>query len=210
MPSMDFYYLPASAPCRSVQMTAKAVGVELNLKYLDLMAGEQLKPEFVKINPQHTIPTLDDNGFALWESRAIMTYLVDKYADNDALYPKEAAARALVNQRLYFDMGTLYQRFADYYYPTIFAKQPANPDNFKKMEDAFAFFEIFLDGHKWAAGEALTVADIALVATVSTYDVAGFDISKYANVSRWYAACKETIPGYDINEEGMEAFKKFF
>lgn len=48
--TIDFYYVPGSAPCRSVQMTAKAVGVELNLKLTDLMAGEHLKPEFIKVN----------------------------------------------------------------------------------------------------------------------------------------------------------------
>lgn len=46
---IDFYYLPGSSPCRAVQMTAKAVGVELNLKLTDLMAGEHLKPEFLKV-----------------------------------------------------------------------------------------------------------------------------------------------------------------
>lgn len=46
---MDFYYLPGSAPCRAVQMTAAAVGVELNLKLTNLMAGEHMKPEFLKV-----------------------------------------------------------------------------------------------------------------------------------------------------------------
>lgn len=153
---------------------------------------------------------MDDNGFTLWESRAILVYLVEKYGKTDSLYPKDAQKRAVVNQRLYFDLGTLYQRFADYYYPQIFAKQPANPDNFKKIEDAFGFLNTFLEGQTYAAGESLTLADIALVATVSSYEVASFDISKYPNVARWFAKCKATTPGYDINESGLEHFKRFF
>uniref|UniRef100_T1GRU6 GST N-terminal domain-containing protein n=1 Tax=Megaselia scalaris TaxID=36166 RepID=T1GRU6_MEGSC len=97
---MDLYYLPGSAPCRSVLMTAKAVGVELNLKRLDLSSGEQMKPEFLKINPQHTIPTLVDKDFVLWESRAILGYLADQYGKDESLYPKDPKRRALINQQI--------------------------------------------------------------------------------------------------------------
>lgn len=47
---LDFYYVPGSSPCRAVQMTAKAVGVDLNLKLTNLMAGEHLKPEYVAVS----------------------------------------------------------------------------------------------------------------------------------------------------------------
>lgn len=47
---VDFYYIPGSAPCRAVQMAAKAVGVELNLKLTNLMAGEHLKPEYLAVS----------------------------------------------------------------------------------------------------------------------------------------------------------------
>lgn len=151
-----------------------------------------------------------DNGFALWESRAIQGYLVDKYAKTDSLFPKDPKKRAMVNQRLYFDMGTLYQRFADYYYPQLFAKQPADPEKFKKMEEAFAFFNTFLAGTTYAAGPTLTIADLTLLATVSSYECAKFDFSKYPNVTKWYKNVQATAPGADINAAGIAEFKKFF
>lgn len=46
---IDFYYVGGSAPCRAALLAAKAVGVELNLKTLDLMKGEQMSPEFLKV-----------------------------------------------------------------------------------------------------------------------------------------------------------------
>lgn len=53
--------------------------------------------------------------YSLCYSRAILGYLVDKYAKDDSLYPKDALKRAVVNQRLHFDLGTLWQRYNDYY-----------------------------------------------------------------------------------------------
>lgn len=163
-----------------------------------------------QINPQHTIPTINDNGFGLWESRAIQLYLVEKYGKDDSLYPKDVQKRAQIHQRLYFDMGTLYQRFADYWYPQLFAKAPANPENFKKMEEAMEFFNTFLSGQKWAVGDHMTIADISLAATVSTYEVGSFDFSKYPNVQKWFAQCKSSMPGYDLNQAGCNEFKKYF
>lgn len=159
------------------------------------------------MNPQHTIPTIKDGDFSLWESRAIMGYLANKYAKDDTLYPKDPVARARVDQKLYFDMGTLYQRFADYYYPQIFAKAPADAEKYKKIEEAFGFFNTALEGQKYAAGENITLADLALVASVSTFDVAGFPVGDFANVARWYEDCKKNVVGYEVNVEGMEAFR---
>lgn len=207
---MDFYYLPGSAPCRSVLMTAKAVDVQLNLRTLDLMSGEQMKPEFLKINPQHTIPTLVDNGFALWESRAILGYLVDRYGKDDALYPKDAKKRAVVNQRLYFDMGILYQRFSDYYYPQIWQNAAADPEKFKKMEEGLGFLNEFLAGQTYVAGDNMTIADLSMLATISTYELAGYDFKDLQNIGKWYSRISKEAPGTELNKQGLEEAKKWF
>jgi len=205
----DFYYSKGSPPCRSVHMLAKALGVKFNLKPVNTRNKEHLTPEFLKINPQHTIPTLVDNDFVLWESRAILTYLVDKYAKNDSLFPKDPQKRAVVNQRLFFDMGTLYQRFGDYYFPQIFRKTPADPEKFTKLEDAVALLDGFLANSKYAAGDKITIADYALISSFSTLEVVGYDYSRFENVARWYDLCKKTLPGIEVNTEGIEAMKEF-
>jgi len=204
----DFYYSLASPPCRSVHMVAKALGVKLNLKKLDTRKKEHMTPEFLKINPQHTIPTLVDNGFAIWESRAILGYLADKYAKNDSMYPKDPQKRAVVNQRLYFDMGTLYQKFGDYYFPQLRTKAPADPEKFAKLEEAVEILELFLSETKYAAGDKITIADYALMSTFSSMDVVGYDFSRFPNVTRWYELSK-SLPGIEANNEGIEALKEF-
>ncbi|XP_063242982.1 glutathione S-transferase 1-1-like [Bacillus rossius redtenbacheri] len=208
--SLDFYYVPLSPPCRSVLLAARAVGAKLNLKLVDLAGGENLTPQYLKMNPQHTVPTLNDKGFALWESRAILGYLVQQYAKDDSLYPKEPKRRALVDQRLYFDIGTLYQRFGDYYYPVLFAGAAFDPEKMKKFEEAVQFLDKFLEGEKWVAGPSLTIADISIAVTLSSAEVLGFEVSarKYPNVARWYASAKTSIPGYqELNTPGLQDLK---
>lgn len=190
-------------------MTAEAVGVQLNKKLTNVMEGDHMTPEFLKINPQHTIPTLVDNNFALWESRAICIYLVEKYAKNDSLYPKDPKKRAIINQRLQFDAGTLFPKFSAYYVP-IFMKQPADPEKFKDMETAMRFLDSFLSTTKYAAGDKVTVADFVLLATVSTYEVAKFDLSSYTNITKWYELCKATAPGWETNWNGVQEIAKYF
>nr|APC23398.1 GSTd5 [Liposcelis entomophila] len=207
---IDFYYLPGSAPCRAVLLTAKVLDVPLNLKQTDLMKGEHLTPEFLKLNPQHTIPTINDNGFSLWESRAIIAYLVDQYGKDDSLYPKDPKQRAIVDQRLYFDAGTLYQRFGDLYYPVMFGGAPFDPAKKEKLDEAFKFLDTFLEGQNWAAGANLTIADISLAASVSTCEAVGYPVQNYPNVARWYAKAQKEIPGYSVNAEGAEHFKHLY
>ncbi|KMZ04009.1 uncharacterized protein LOC6728381 [Drosophila simulans] len=204
---MDFYYSPRSSGSRTIIMVAKALGLELNKKQLRITEGEHLKPEFLKLNPQHTIPTLVDNGFAIWESRAIAVYLVEKYGKDDSLFPNDPQKRALINQRLYFDMGTLHDSFMKYYYPFIRTGQLGNVENYKKIEAAFEFLDIFLEGQDYVAGSQLTVADIAILSSVSTFEVVEFDISKYPNVARWYANAKKITPGWDENWKGLLQMK---
>ncbi|XP_054725708.1 glutathione S-transferase 1-1-like [Anastrepha obliqua] len=207
---MDFYYAAGSAPSRCALMTAKTLNIELNKKHLDLTSCDQYKPDYLKLNPQHSVPTLVDNGFVLLESRAIMIYLVEKYGKDDSLYPKCPKKKAVINQRLYFDVGTLYKSFSDYYFPQMFGNSPPLPELHAKADDAFKLLDIFLEGHTYVAGDTFSLADISVVSTVSSFEVLNFDFSKHANVNKWYANAKKEVPGFDENWQGCLEFKEKF
>nr|CCQ19301.1 GST-delta [Macrobrachium rosenbergii] len=207
---IDFYYMDLSAPCRSVMLTAKAVGLDLNMKMLNLMAGEQMKPEFVAINPQHCVPTFVAGAFVLWASRPICTYLASKYGKDASLYPAALPTRATIDRLMYFDMGTLFHRFGQYVFPALFRGEELDPTKIEPIQEALGWLDGFLAGHKYAAGDNITIADHTLLTTVITIRKANIDLSKHTNILAWLERCKTDVPGYDMNEQGAEEWAKFF
>lgn len=92
----------------------------------------------------------------------------------------------------------------------LFGGASYDPAKLEKLEQAFEFLNGFLEGETWAAGSTLTIADLALVSSVSTCDAVGFPIAKYPNVQKWYTKAQKEIPDYSVNAEGTEIFKQLF
>lgn len=165
--------------------------------------------QLLQINTEQVIPTIVDDGFHLWESRAIMIYLVEAYGKDDSLYSKIPKEQAVINQRLYFDMGTLYQNLSEYYYPQLFDNLPADPEKLKKADRAVDLLNTFLEANEYVAGDRLTIADFSIIASLSTFTCIGYDYKKFPNVARWYDKLISTIPGHEINEEGLQNLKEY-
>ncbi|CAH1367311.1 unnamed protein product [Tenebrio molitor] len=203
------YMLWPSPPARAVLMTAKSLNLALDLKEVDTTKGENKTPEFIKINPQHTVPTLvDEDGFVLWDSHAIMTYLVSKYSKDDSLYPKDLKKRALVDQRLHFDNGVAFALTLKILRPIIYhgVKKGVGQEEKDAIEEVYAFVEAFLEGRQWIAGDSVTVADYSLISTITTLNVlVKVDASKYSRVAAWLQRA-ETLPEYELNKKGLDLF----
>ncbi|CAH0583127.1 unnamed protein product [Chrysodeixis includens] len=197
---IKLYYLPPSPPCRSVMMVARVLGLDLDLVVTNIMEGQHMTPEFLKMNPQHTIPTMDDSGFILWESRAILSYLVNAYGRDDTLYPKNPRQRAIVDQRLNFDLGTLYSRYIGLYMPMLFRGEDYNEESAQKLNEALGWLNTFLDGRAFVAGDNLTIADISMVVTMTNLEAFGYDYSAHDNVSKWFERTKKALEPYGYQE----------
>lgn len=67
MAPIDFYHAPLSPHSRAALLVARQLELDLNIKVLNLFTGEQMKPEFLELNPEHTVPTIKDGDHVLWE-----------------------------------------------------------------------------------------------------------------------------------------------
>lgn len=113
-----FYHYPASPFSRSVALLLKYLKLEVEMKLINLQENENKSEEFLKINPQHCVPVIDDNGFVLWESRAILSYLMETHAPQ--LIPTSPKERAIIDQTMFIELGHVTAAMSDLFVSLIF------------------------------------------------------------------------------------------
>ncbi|CAH0590468.1 unnamed protein product [Chrysodeixis includens] len=204
--SVKLYHFPISGPSRGALLAARLVEVPVDVEIVNLFEKEQMKESYLKINHQHCVPTLDDCGFILWESRAIACYLADKYGKDDQFYPKDLKKRAIVNQRQQFDGCSLYVKIRAICFPILFCGETEIKQSLKDdLNSTLGFLDMFLQDTIWVAGNHPTIADAAIYASVTSILAVGWDISSFPNIQRWLQECA-SLPGAAENDEGAKAF----
>ncbi|EDV92883.1 GH18587 [Drosophila grimshawi] len=210
--TMKLYAVSDGPPSLAVRMTLKALDIQYQLINVDFCALEHRTEDYAKLNPQKEIPVLDDEGFHLSESIAIMQYLCDKYAPLSTLYPEDPNERALVNQRLCFNMNFYYAPISAHSMAPIFFAYERTPMSLKKVENALDVFETYLQrlGTKYAASDNVTIADFALVSSTLCLEAIDFDLTSYPLVQKWYATFKAEYPNlWQIANSGMQEINAF-
>ncbi|XP_016957918.1 glutathione S-transferase 1-1 [Drosophila biarmipes] len=197
MGKLTLYGIDASPPVRSVLLTLNALGLEFDYKVVNLMTGEHLRPEYLKINPLHTVPTLEDDGFYINDSNAINAYLVSKYGKDDSLYPKDLQKRAIVDQRMHYNSSVVSSTGRALSIPLRAGKSEIPRASFDALEQVYKTLDLFLESNDFLAGNNLTIADFHITAVLTTtmlfLDV---DATKYPKLAGWVQRIKE-LPYYD-------------
>jgi len=208
--TIDLHHMEVSGPCRAVRMVAREIGVDLNLIPVNLRENEHLTPEFLKLNPQHTVPTLVDGDLSIGESRAQMCYLVNKYSPGHKIYPECPQKRASIDRFLYFDIGTLYSSFANYFYPQFKQDKEPCPASEQKMKDALKVLEELLGDQTYITGDDYTIADISLAGVLTMFELTGYGFAGCDKVEALFNRIKQ-LPYWDeVNALGSEQLKGFF
>ena len=167
---------------------------ELNIPYDRTEAGMQFgvvnEPAYRKMNPNGRVPTIDDEGFVLWESNAIVRYLAAKHAPN-ALYPADLKVRADADRWMDWATSTLGGVIVPVFWSLV--RTPAEKRDMTKLAadvkalgDVMGALEQGLQGRKYVAGDAFSIGDIPV--GINTYRFFALDIARPSlpNVEAWY------------------------
>ncbi|XP_063701609.1 glutathione S-transferase 1-like [Culicoides brevitarsis] len=208
MSKPTIYWTPNSAPCRGTWLSVKNLEIDTEWRLLNLREKEQLKPEFLKINPMHCVPTLDDDGYILWESRAISTYLADsRYPGGTSLYPKDPKIRGVIDARLYFDASYLHMRVRAIVRPIVYeGVTTISDEKIAAVKEAYSHLEEFLTGNAFLAGNDLTLADCHVLSCVATSKLVGVGFENHPKLAEWYERCRKVVKGFEEHEKIVQKY----
>ena len=219
-PMIDLY-TAATPNGHKASIALEELGLPYALKVLDLTAGEQKRPDFLAINPNGRIPAIvdhDADGFAVFESGAVLIYLAEK---TGRLMPTDVKGRSRVLQWLMFQMGGIGPMMgqANVFFRYFPEKIPAVIDRYQgETKRLFRVLDTQLKDHEFLAGD-YSIADIANWAWVRTHRWSGVDIDDLPHLKRWRDAIRarpavqrgiEMPPSkVDLTRDGDEAARRF-
>ena len=152
---------------------------------VDIMQGQSRQPEFLAMNPAGQVPlVLLPDGRPLAQSNAIILYL----AEGTALLPEDPYWRAKVNELLFWEQYSHEPNIAVCRFHKVYLGKSdgeLDPQKVEKGQQALAYMDSRLEDRAYLIGDALSVADIALVAYTRLAHEGGFDVTAYPAVQRW-------------------------
>jgi glutathione S-transferase len=186
---IKLYGHPVSTCTRKVLTTMAENGTPHEFVLVDLMTGSHKQPAYMAHQPFGQIPYIDDDGFELFESRAICRYLNDKA--NGKVVPSDVRARALMEQWISVETSNFTPHAMKFIFHHIFkrAQEPAVLEAAEsKLGETLAIMDAHLAKHPYFAGEQFSLADIGFMPYVDyvLMTPAKDLVNKWSNVSAWW------------------------
>jgi len=186
---IDLYTAPTPNGWKA-SVTLEELAIPYEVHPVNILAGEQKRPEYLAINPNGRIPTIvdrDEGSFPVFESGAIMLYLAEKAG---RLLPTDRKGRSTVIQWLMFQMGGIGPMMgqANVFYRYFPEKIPPAIDRYQN--ESRRLFEVLngrLADHEWLAGD-LSIADLANWCWVRTHRWSGVSVEGLDHLQRWLDA----------------------
>lgn len=184
---------------------------------VDLKNGEQKTPEYLKMNPDHCVPTLKvqnrmvEEDWHLWESRCIMKYLCES-GEGEELMGESLKHQMLIDRWMYWDLGTFYPKMGAVFYPKMFRGEEPKSEDVTALKEKLTYLNDYLGKHRqgeetvYLAGENPTLADLSLAMLIEQTRLV-CDTDEYKNIEKWMDGCEEEFG--EAWEEVMAEFHEW-
>jgi glutathione S-transferase len=191
---MKIYGHPMSTCTRKVLMTLLETNTPYELQVVDFAKGEHKQEPHLSRQPFGQVPTLDDGGFALYESRAMCRYINDKASG--PLTGRDAHDRARTEQWISVETSDFSSAVMKFVFHHIFQRQQT-PETLEaagtQLDKALGIMDKQLASHAFIAGDTFTLADICFMPYIE-YGIntpAKEHFSKHPHVMAWWSKVSE-------------------
>jgi len=195
---MTLYDFPQSPNCRKVRLYLAEKGLSIPLQQINLLAGEQSSPEFLRRNPFGAVPILElDDGTVIPESLVIIEYFEELYPE-PPLLGRDPLTRALVRAwERRCELGVFLQATRRFLHSSPFfaTRVEQNPKVVQEagqvLRNRLSLINDQLKDHEWVTG-SFSLADITLLAGIDFATASQFTLEPaWTHLGRWYAAIRQ-------------------
>ena len=190
---MKIYGDTNSGNCLKVKWVCDRLALPYDWISVDTLKGETRTTEFLKLNGAGQVPTIVlDDGRVLAQSNAIIRYL----ARNSDLIPNDAFAAAKMDEWLFWEQYSHEPYVAVCRFQMVYLGKPASdldPDKIKRGYFALARMEHQLATTPFLVGDAVTLADVSLLAYTRVAHEGGFHLDGYASIRRWIGEAERAL-----------------
>lgn len=202
-----------SQPTRAVVWFCKLNKIPHQLQLINVAKNQQHSDSYGKINPFKKLPSIDDEGFVLFESHTILRYLSQKYKTPDHWYPIDLQRRAKLDSYLDWHHTNLRKChtfvWSSFIAPRvgISVQSEVIPQAEKEMKAAIHGLDTFwLENTKFLAGEEVSIADLSAACELEQLSVINYDFSPFPHVSRWLKDM-ESLPEFNETHHIVQKVK---
>ena len=192
-----------------VSIMLEEIGLPYAVHPIDIGAGDQFKPEFLKISPNNKMPAIidpdgpDGQPISIFESGAILMYLAEKTGQ---FWPADLRQRYQMIQWLMFQMGGFGPMLGQAHHFRVYApeKIPYAVDRYtNEAGRLYRVMDTRLGDVAYLAGDAYSIADMATFPWARSIERQGHSLDEFPNVKRWYQA----IDARPAVQKGLELLK---